>query len=139
MAKKKAIKKKSTVWKTRNGGTWSEAEFFSAIRTALRQKFRYWKPMVMARDLARRPYSGNNKQRKWEYQCAFCKNYFPQDQVQIDHIIPCGSLKSYEDIVPFLLRLTPEDPSAFQVLCKEHHLEKTNKERNERKIKKDEE
>lgn len=127
-------KRKAVAWKTRNGNTWSEAEYFSKIRSVLRKAFMYWKPMIIARDTVRRPYSGNNKHRKWEYQCAECKNWFSQDQIHIDHIIPCGSLKSYDDIIPFLLRLTPEDPKAFQVLCKEHHQEKTNKERNERKV-----
>jgi 5-methylcytosine-specific restriction endonuclease McrA len=118
------------VRRIRNGGTWTESQFFSAIRSALRQKFRYWKPITKARDAARRVYKGKNKRQKWEYQCAHCQKWYKGGEVQVDHIIPCGSLRSYEDLVGFIKRLTPEDSEAFQVLCVECHKIKTKEERN---------
>lgn len=78
---------------------------------------------------ARRPYEGPEKRQKWEYQCNHCKQWFKDKDVQIDHIIPVGSLKCSEDIAGFLERLTPEDVNAFQCLCKECHAVKTAKER----------
>ena len=72
---------------------------------------------------ARKPYSGPNKRQKWIYQCAHCKDWFKDKEIQVDHIIPVGTLRCYDDLVGFLKRLTPEE--GFQVLCKECHAKKT--------------
>jgi len=122
---KKRIRK-STVPKTRNAGTMTESQYFSRIRSILRNGFRYYKPMMIALELASRPSQSANKRLKKEYQCAFCKKWFKRSMVQIDHIEECGSLSSYEDIVPFIKRLTKENPHDYQILCKKHHKEKTN-------------
>jgi len=125
MRRKKGIKKKAAkprktkVARTRNGGTWTESQYFSAIRAALRTKFRFWKPMAEVLQKASRPYKGPNKLQKKEYQCAKCKNWFKRTAVEIDHIEECGSLRTYADIVPFLKRLTKENQSAYQILCKD--------------------
>ena len=130
MTKKKTkTTKKSKVPKTRNAGTLTESQFWGLIRSALRSKFRYWKPMQLALDKTSRPNQSSNKRLKKEYQCAKCQKWFKRADVQIDHIIPCGSLKSYDDIQGFIERLTIEDPKGFQILCKEDHKEKTNSER----------
>ena len=42
---KKIPVKRSRVNKTRNSGTLSESAFWSFIRSALRQKSRWWKPI----------------------------------------------------------------------------------------------
>jgi hypothetical protein len=77
---------------------------------------------------AKRPYKGKNKRQKWEYQCNKCKKWFPDKLIQIDHVIPVGSLRCDEDLVGFLQKLTPEE--GFQMLCKDKcHQEKTNYER----------
>ena len=129
MPPKKTVKRKSTVQKTRNAGTLTESQFWSKIRSALRSAFRFWKPMTIALEKASRPYKGTNKRIKKEYQCAQCKEWFQRKEVEIDHKIPCGSLKSYEDIQGFIERLTVEDYNAYQILCKNHHKEKTLEER----------
>ena len=65
-----------------------------------------------------------------KYRCALCGEVFPSKEVQVDHIVPCGSLKSYADLGPFLQRLTAESPDDFQVLCKARcHKWKTYRER----------
>lgn len=127
VAKKKAIAKKTP--KTRAAGTLTEAEYFSKIRSALRRAFRWWKPMISVLENAARPYKGTNKLQKKEYLCASCSNWFKRKEVQIDHIDPCGRLMSYDDVVPFLKRLTAEDQSAYQVLCKLCHSKKTDEEK----------
>jgi hypothetical protein len=123
------------VAKTRNGGKWSESAYWGAIRSALRQKFRYWVPAIACLNSAKRPSQSKNKRLKSEYQCAECGKWKPRKEVQIDHIEECGSLKCYEDIVPFLKRLTPESVSAFRVLCKICHQKFTNQQRQKRKNK----
>lgn len=87
---------------------------------------------MVAKQLVKRAYKGDNKRQKFEYQCNHCKNWFKDSEVQIDHIIPVGSLLSWDDVTPFLKKLIPEDPNAFQVLCKDCHQVKTDKEREAR-------
>jgi hypothetical protein len=128
--KKKATKPKKSkrivAPKTRNHNTWSEGEFFSRIRSALRRTFRYWKPMQLALDKASRPSQSSNKRIKKEYQCAKCGKWSKRADVQIDHIEECGSLNTYHDIIPFIERLTKENVDAYQILCKETcHKDKT--------------
>ena len=114
--------------KTRNGGKWTESEYFSRVRSALRRVFRYWIPMQTALNLASRPSQSENKRLKKEYQCAKCKKWRKRTDVEIDHIEECGSLKTYDDVIPFLKRLTKEEPSAYQILCKNTcHKQKTKK------------
>lgn len=118
--------------KPRNSGTMTEAQYWAKVRSLLRKGFMYWKPMTIALEKASRPYKGANKRQKKEYQCAKCKKWFKRTEVDIDHIEEVGSLKSEKDLASFLQRLTPEDPKAFQILCKKHHKEKTNETRKKR-------
>jgi hypothetical protein len=122
--KKKAVAK-PRVAKTRNLNTLTESQYFQKIRSGLRNTFRYWKPMMKALELASRVYQGPNKRQKKEYQCAHCEKWFIRTAVQVDHRVECGSLNCWEDIVPFIQRLTPEDITAYQVLCKPCHKIKT--------------
>lgn len=117
--------KKSKVEKTRNLNTWTESEYFSRIRSSLRRVFRYFKPMQKALDDASRPNQSDNKRLKKEYKCEICQNWFKRADVEIDHREECGSLKTYDDIVPFIKRLTVEDPTAYAILCKPCHIVKT--------------
>jgi hypothetical protein len=78
---------------------------------------------------SRRPSQSENKRLKWEYQCAACLEWFAGKDVRRDHIEPCGSLRSMDELAGWLERLTPEDPAAYQVMCEDCHQEKTNKER----------
>jgi hypothetical protein len=126
MAKKITKKsRKSTAPKTRNHNTWSESEYFSRVRSALRSRFRFWIPMQKALEKVSRPSQSINKRIKKEYQCAHCKEWFKRADVQIDHIEECGALNCYNDIVPFLKRLTKENINAYQILCKNDHKQKT--------------
>lgn len=82
---------------------------------------------------AKRNYQGDNKRQKFEYQCAQCGNWFPQKEVQVDHIIPTGTLKSYEDLPGFVERLFV-GVEGLQVLCTNTcHAAKTAQEREDRK------
>ena len=111
--------------RVRNNNTETESMYWSKLRSALRRHYRYWKPAMAALKAASRPSKSKNKRLKTEYQCAHCGGWFPRKNVNIDHIEECGSLRCYDDLVPFLQRLTPEDPSAYQVLCVKCHGAKT--------------
>ena len=103
---------------------WTEAQFWSFIRSGLRSKSRRWGPLLQALNKAKKPYSGPNKRQKWAYECVSCKGLFQQKEVAVDHITECGSLRSWEDLVPFTQRLFC-GIDGYQVLCKECHDVKT--------------
>lgn len=110
--------KKIRVPRTRAGETWTEARYFQFIRTTLRAASVKWQPIVQCALNARRKYTGQNKAQKWEYQCAVCGRWFLRTKMQVDHIEPCGSIKSYEDIGPFCQRLFCEI-DGLRMLCGE--------------------
>lgn len=128
MGKKKTTVRKSRVVKTRNAGTMTESGFWSFIRSALRQKSRWWKPIVQCKMAARRDYKGPLKRQKYEYQCNECKEWFPEKKINIDHIVPAGSLNCSSDVGPFIERLFCEVDN-LQCLCEKCHDEKTKSEK----------
>ena len=122
------------VIKTRNAGTMSESAFWAFIRSALRQKSRWWNPVTQCKLNAKRPYKGSNKRQKFEYQCNKCKKWFPDKQINIDHILPAGELNKADDLPGFVERLFVEQ-SGLQVLCVNCHDIKTKQEKEQLKIK----
>ena len=116
--------KEPRVARTRNAGTMTESAFWSFIRSALRNKSMWWKPILQCKLSAKRTYKGPNKRQKFEYQCNKCKNWFPEKKVQVDHIIPAGSLNCAADLPGFVERLFCEKEN-LQVLCSGCHDEKT--------------
>lgn len=126
MAKKKATKKEK-VPKTRGGNTLTEGAFWSFIRSGLRQKSRRWAPIYQClADARRKSEDTSNPRLKWQYKCAICGEWRPQKEVAVDHIIPCGSLRSYADLPGFVERLFCEKEH-LRVLCDACHLVVTNK------------
>ena len=110
----------------RNAETMTESQFFSWLRSALRRLSIRWKPRTEFLKEIRRSYTGTNKKIKWEYPCKICKKWFIMKNVEVDHIVPCGSLKSFDDIGGFCDRLFIEK-DGYQLLCKECHNMKTHK------------
>ena len=129
MARSKSAPKKPRVPKTRNAGTMTESAFWSFIRSALRQKSRWWKPITQVKQAARRPYKGPNKRQKFEYLCASCNKYYPEKKINVDHMIPAGSLNCAQDLPGFVERLFCEQDN-LQVLCETCHDKKTKAEKN---------
>ena len=128
VVKKKVVVKKPRVAKTRNAGTMSESAFWSFIRSGLRQKSRWWKPITQCKLEAKRPYKGTNKRQKFEYQCNECKNWYQEKLINVDHIVPAGSLNCAADLPAFVERLFCETDN-LQVLCEACHNVKTQNER----------
>lgn len=125
MAKKKKTVKNPKVPRTRAGNEWTEARFWQFLRTGLRQMSRRWPPIArLAMDAAKRPNQSDNLRLKWEYQCADCAGWFPGKKVQVDHIHPCGQLKSFQDLQVFAELLFCESDK-LKVLCLECHNAKT--------------
>ena len=122
------------VIKTRNAGTMSESAFWAFIRSALRQKSRWWNPVTQCKLNAKRPYKGSNKRQKFEYQCNKCKKWFPDKQINVDHVTPAGELNKSDDLPGFVERLFCE-VEGLQCLCQNCHNEKTKQEKEQLKIK----
>lgn len=108
--------------KTRNGGRWTECRLFGELRSMLRKfSMRSWKPLQDLMKQGRRP--SQNKARpqlKWEHQCAMCGGWFAGDEIERDHVEPCGSLRSFEELGDFTRRLLVE-VDGLQKLCGECH------------------
>ncbi len=126
MSKKKKSKKQ-LLPRPYNAGTMTNSMFWSMIRAALRQKSRWWKPVLQVKAAVKRKYNGPNKRQKFEYQCNVCKNYFIERRINVDHIVPVGSLLSGDDLKGFVERLFCE-AEGLQVMCDTCHDKKTKQE-----------
>lgn len=111
--------------KPRNSGTMTEAAFWGWIRSALRNRSVYWKPKQECLQKSKRKSQSSNKRLKWEYQCNTCKGWFEGKNVEIDHIVECGSFNK-ETAGDFINALFCEADN-LQTLCKPCHKNKTHK------------
>ncbi len=107
-------------------GKMTKAAFFGMIRSALRRV--KWTPKYEALADAKRKLKLKKGNQRFEYKCNICKKWFKGSEVQVDHIIPCGSLKDWEDLVGFAKKLYC-DAELLQVVCKPCHQKITNEER----------
>jgi 5-methylcytosine-specific restriction endonuclease McrA len=132
-ATKRKAKPRVTSVKTRNSKTMTESAFWSFIRSGLRQKSRWWKPITECKLKAKRAYKGPNKRQRFEYQCNTCKLWFAEKHINVDHIHPAGSLNCAQDLPGFVERLFCEIDN-LQVLCEGCHNIKTKLEKNDKII-----
>ncbi len=119
------------VERTRNGGTETQSQHIGKLRSALRNLSRWWKPFAMALKAASVTHHIGRRKRVL-YLCAECDKLFDRKQVEVNHKLPLGSLKTYEDLPGFCERLFVEDLSLLEVLCKECHKEETAMQREQR-------
>lgn len=116
------------VERTKAGNTWTKARYFSFIRGTLRSAFTRYPVKHQVKKASARTKKGS---KRFEYKCAACEKYFPNSQVEVDHIVGAGKLSDYSDLPGFVERLFCE-PDNLQVMCKPCHLAKTNAERKEK-------
>lgn len=115
--------------KCRAGDTWTEARYFQFIRAALRAAFSRYPVRFQVKKKAERTVTG--QRHKYEYKCAKCKKWYMSKEVHVDHIKPCGSLKTYKDLPKFVETLFCEADN-LQILCTDCHKKKTAEERKKR-------
>lgn len=85
---------------------------------------RRWPPLVRhALNAVKRKSQSENKRLKWEFQCRQCQQWFSRKEVEVDHIEPCGTLKSFADLSVFADRLFCET-DGLRVLCLDCHLKR---------------
>lgn len=104
------------------------SKFFGFLRSGLRAGYNKYPPKWTVLHAAKRPYTGTDKRSKWEYLCAECGKYYKGTEVSVDHIVPAGSLNSFDDLAGFCERLFCS-VDGLQVLCKSCHAKKTAEER----------
>lgn len=133
--RKKTITKKTTrvpkqrVNKPFADGTMSNSAFFGMIRSALRQKSRFFYSMKVCRERVRIPYTGPSKRDKWRYKCEMCNGIFKATETVIHHSVECGKLSSFEDLGGFAQRLFCNS-SDLMCICNECHNKIHNNENN---------
>lgn len=125
-AAKKKVVRASKAPKTRNENTMTESAFWSWIRSGLRQRSRFWKPILAVKNAAKIPYVGENKRRKFSYICSNCKGEFDSKSVNVHHIHECGSLNCGDDLKGFVERLFCEKED-LKLLCGKCHNGEHNK------------
>ena len=116
---------------------WTTSRFWSFIRGALRAKFRSWPEKYTAKAAASYReaegvyktgrHAGETKYITY-FKCAVCANKFRDKDVEVDHIIPAGSLKCKEDLPDFVDRMFCS-AEHLRVVCKPCHKEITAAER----------
>lgn len=56
---------------------------------------------------------------RWGGTCSLCKEDFPQNMLEVDHIVPAGSLKDIPDIQGFVERLLIVTEDDLRIVCKQ--------------------
>jgi len=117
-----------------NDGEWTEARFKAFVISALRAYMKRYPPKwkALKESMVGRKVNKRTGRLAEHYKCAACKDFFVARDVQVDHIKPVVEpTKGFKDWWTYINRLYCEKDN-LQVLCKECHKEKTNKERKER-------
>lgn len=116
---------------------WTTARFFGFLRSGLREKFNRYPPKyeklkqvstVIQDGVYKSGLKAGQPKYAKRYECASCKQLFMQKEVQVDHIIPAGQLKTFDDLSGFCERLFC-GMDGLQVLCKDCHDKKTQEEK----------
>ena len=113
---------------------WSTAKFWGFIRSGLREKFnrypvKYEVIKAAAKDIETgEVYKGGKKEGQAKtvkmYKCVGCEVMHRATEIQVDHKVPAGSLKSFDDLKGFAERLFC-GPEGLQIMCKVCHKTKT--------------
>jgi len=110
------------VWKT-------EAAYFAWLRGQMRKAWSRH-PIKNAYKMSRRTRAEVGKkidkktgkpQLVWALPCDQCKHVFPQNNVEVDHIIRAGSFKCWADCERWLMALMQINFASLQLLCKPCH------------------
>lgn len=124
--------KTNKVPRTRNSGRWTEAAFWGFLRSGLRRMSMRWQPISDVRKAGRRPNQSANRRLKYEHQCSQCLNWFPEKEIEIDHIdgVGSGQLRSWEDFARFAERLFCEIDRLRKLCVKCNQANKYNHSKN---------
>lgn len=106
-----------SIWKT-------QSAYFSWLRGGLR---RMWArhPMSIkfknSKCRPARPHDPISARVKSVGECARCNKIFAKSHLEVDHMIPVGSLQSWDDVGPFVKRLLGCSSEHLRLVCKSCH------------------
>lgn len=102
----------------------TEKQKYQRLRSALRRVTMQSYPVISeAKRLAKITITEEGKT-KVRYICSICNNNFNSADVAVDHIVPAGSLTSFNDVEGFVTKLFCRIEN-LQVLCNDCHSHKT--------------
>lgn len=106
-----------------NDGQWTLARFNSFVTSILRSGSRRWPPKYQVLNEAKTTKKINESTNRLaqHFLCAGCGTDYPAKQVQVDHIIPIGYDKSWDEWINGLFC----ERTNLQVLCLQCHKVKT--------------
>lgn len=110
-----------------NGGAWTRGRFNSFVTSALRAASRRWPPKFTCLNEAKTEKKVNPKTGRLaqHYLCASCNSEFTQKDVQVDHVAPIGTGKTWDEFIDGLFC----EKENLQVLCIPCHKIKSLKEK----------
>lgn len=109
-----------------NSNKWTQGRFDTFITAALRAASIKWPPRFEVLAEARTEKKLSDKGRMAQhYRCAHCQGEFTSTNINVDHIIPVGTCKTWDT---YIKRLFCEKDN-LQVLCTTCHKAKTAKEK----------
>lgn len=110
-----------------NSGLWTQGKFDAFITSILRAGSRKWGPKHQALNAAKTEKKINVRTGRMaqHFECAACYEEFVATEVQVDHIIPMGTGRTWDDFINELYC----EVDNLQVLCKGCHSVKTKLER----------
>ena len=131
LPKKKQIddlKKRIEKLKKKDNGL-NEKEACNIMRTAVRKAWMRSPIKLLAIDLATIPDNDPTTRTIWNVFCSRCETYHKKNNVEVDHMRGEHSLKTLDDLVPFVMSILDVTTHDLQVLCKPCHRIKTYAER----------
>lgn len=111
------------------GNPWGEGTpwknsvaFYTYLRGCLRRAWNH-SPIKLTvlnkrRKQIKNPNPKGKKSTVWGAECSMCHNDFVIKDIQVDHIIPAGSLQNKEDIPGFVERLLFVREEDLRLVCK---------------------
>lgn len=110
-----------------NNGEWSRGRFNSFVTSILRSGSRRWGPKYQTLNEAKTEKKVNSTTGRvaQHFLCAECQKDYPAKQVEVDHIVPIGTEKTWDEFINGLFC----EAENLQVLCKPCHKDKTLKEK----------
>lgn len=117
--------------RTRNDGKWTETQFITFVKAALRGA--RWEPKYRCINAAFvgpgiNPATGHKCKL---HRCPECLELFPQNGMAADHVTPVVGMEGFQDWNTFIERLFV-DSKGFRAVCKACHKQISNDERSAR-------
>lgn len=97
----------------------SQAQFYSWIRSGIRGMWKRYP--IKNQFISNNRYKaciGKGGREVWASDCSICGQAYSLSKMQVDHIVPSGSLRSMEDVATFMGRMfLVDDVTKLRMVC----------------------